>query len=95
MGIRSARLVLVGVSGLAIAAAAGCKAKGSASAGGGNAGSNQDLMPTIDPELCDTSGKQVQTFDLNQDEKPDVWKLYAEVEEQNRVPERDDEWAAQ
>ena len=84
MGIRSARLVLVGVSGLAIAAAAGntgCKGKGSVSAGGGNAGSNQDLMPKIDPELCDTSGKQVQTFDLNQDNKPDVWKLYASVEE--------------
>ena len=81
MGIRSARLVLVGVSGLAIAAAAGCKGKGSVSAGGGNAGSNQELMPKIDPELCDTSGKQVQTFDLNQDDKPDVWKLYAQMEE--------------
>lgn len=81
MGIRSSRLVLVGVSGLALAAAAGCKGKGSVSAGGGNAGSNQDLMPKIDPELCDTSGKQVQTFDLNQDDKPDVWKLYAQMEE--------------
>lgn len=81
MGIRSARLVLVGIGSLALATAAGCKGKGSASGEGGLAGSNQELMPKVDPELCDTSGKQVQTFDLNQDDQPDVWKLYAQMEE--------------
>ena len=73
MGIRSTRLVLVGVAALALAA--GCGDKNKKGGGEGLAGSNQDLMPKVDPELCDTSGKQVQTFDLNQDDKPDVWKL--------------------
>ncbi len=81
MGIRSARLVLVGVGTLALALAAGCGDKNKKGGGEGLAGSNQDLMPKVDPELCDTSGKQVQTFDLNQDDKPDVWKLYAQMEE--------------
>jgi len=79
MGIRSGRLVLAGIGTLALAAACGGKSKGGG--GGGNAGSNQDLMPKVDPELCDTSGKQVQTFDLNQDGSPDVWKMYAQMEE--------------
>lgn len=78
MGIRSARLVLVAIG---VLAAAGCGDKNKKGGDGGLAGSNQDLMPKVDPELCDTSGKQVQTFDLNQDDKPDVWKLYAQMEE--------------
>jgi len=63
-------------------AAPGC---GGAGAAGGDTegigGSNQKNIPKVDSELCDTTGKQVQTFDLNQDETPDVWKLYATVEE--------------
>jgi hypothetical protein len=47
----------------------------------GITGSNQKNIPKVDSELCDTTGKQVQTFDLNQDNTPDVWKLYATVEE--------------
>ena len=62
--------------------ATGC---GGGGTGGGTTegitGSNQKNIPTVDPELCDTTGKQVQTFDLNQDNTPDVWKLYATVEE--------------
>jgi hypothetical protein len=79
MGIRLV-LAVVMTSGLALAA--GCS--GNSKKGGGVEGmgdSNQDLMPKVDPELCDTSGKQVQTFDLNQDNQPDVWKLYAQMEE--------------
>ncbi len=34
-------------------------------------------VPRVDPKLCDTQGKTVQTFDLNHDNKPDVWKLFA------------------
>src|SRR6186997_2641283 len=77
MEIRSIRLLLV--PGLL---AAGCG--GSGKGGGtteGITGSNQKNIPKVDSELCDTSGKQVQTFDLNQDDKPDVWKLYAQMEE--------------
>ena len=35
----------------------------------------------VDPSLCDTSGKNVQTFDLNHDGKPDVWRLYKSEDE--------------
>src|SRR5262245_41019687 len=31
---------------------------------------------TVDPTLCDTSGKNVITYDLNKDNRPDVWRLY-------------------
>ena len=30
----------------------------------------------VDPTLCDTNGKNVVTYDLNHDGKPDVWRLY-------------------
>ncbi len=37
---------------------------------------NEDLgLPAVDAKLCDTKGKKVALFDLNQDGKPDVWKL--------------------
>ncbi len=35
----------------------------------------------VDPTLCDSSGKNVQTFDLNHDGKPDVWRLYKTEDE--------------
>lgn len=31
----------------------------------------------VDPTLCEESGKRIETFDLNKDGKPDVWRLYA------------------
>jgi hypothetical protein len=34
-------------------------------------------IPKVDPTLCDANGKNVVTFDLNHDNKPDVWRLYA------------------
>jgi hypothetical protein len=33
-------------------------------------------VPKVDPTLCETSGKNVVTYDLNKDNKPDVWRLY-------------------
>ncbi|HEY0479447.1 MAG TPA: hypothetical protein VGD37_18135 [Kofleriaceae bacterium] len=33
-------------------------------------------VPKVDPTLCDTNGKNVVTFDVNHDGKPDVWRLY-------------------
>jgi hypothetical protein len=33
-------------------------------------------IPKVDPTLCDANGKNVVTFDLNHDNKPDVWRLY-------------------
>jgi hypothetical protein len=38
-------------------------------------------IPKVDPSLCDTNGKNVQTFDLNHDGKPDVWRLYKSEDE--------------
>jgi len=38
-------------------------------------------VPKVDPTLCDTAGKNVVTFDLNHDNKPDVWRLYATVDD--------------
>ena len=84
MKIRAARPGVAAISAtLAGLLAAGCggKNKNEGTGPDGMGTSNQQLIPKVDPELCDTSGKQVQTFDLNQDNKPDVWKLYASVEE--------------
>lgn len=33
-------------------------------------------VPKVDPTLCDTNGKNVVTYDLNHDNRPDVWRLY-------------------
>jgi hypothetical protein len=77
MQIRSLHLFL------SLGLMAGCGGGGGRASGSteGITGSNQKDIPRVDSELCDTSGKQVQTFDLNQDNNPDVWKLYATVEE--------------
>ena len=44
-------------------------------------GDTTTSIPKVDPTLCDTKGKKVQTFDLNRDERPDVWKLYKQIRE--------------
>ena len=46
-----------------------------------NEGSLDVSIPKVDPTLCDTSGKNVVTFDLNHDNKPDVWRLYKTEDE--------------
>src|SRR5258708_29621 len=38
-------------------------------------------VPKVDPTLCETSGKNVVTYDLNHDNKPDVWRLYRTEDE--------------
>lgn len=38
-------------------------------------------IPKVDPTLCDANGKNVVTFDLNHDNKPDVWRLYTTEDE--------------
>jgi len=38
-------------------------------------------VPRVDSSLCDTAGKKISTFDLNHDNKPDVWKLFKQVDE--------------
>src|SRR5262245_36440700 len=36
----------------------------------------------VHPTLCDVNGKNVVTFDLNKDNRPDVWRMY-KVEDEN------------
>jgi hypothetical protein len=38
-------------------------------------------IPKVDPTLCDTNGKNVVTYDLNKDNRPDVWRLYRTEDE--------------
>jgi len=38
-------------------------------------------VPKVDPTLCDVTGKNVVTYDLNHDNKPDVWRLYQTVDD--------------
>jgi len=42
---------------------------------------NALIVPKVDESLCDTAGKRVTTYDLNRDNQPDVWKLYATLNE--------------
>src|SRR5262249_1039649 len=53
----------------------------------GSNGADDLKIPKVDPSLCDTRGKKVITFDLNQDGKPDVWKLIQEKNEKGTVVE--------
>ena len=38
-------------------------------------------IPKVDPTLCETSGKNVVTYDLNKDNRPDVWRMYKTEDE--------------
>jgi len=73
-------LVSVGI-GLTLVACGG-KNKNEATTSGDTAAA----VPKVDPTLCDTSGKNVVTYDLNKDGRPDVWRLYkSEQEGETRV----------
>jgi hypothetical protein len=73
MANRSKLVVLVLVGALA-----GCKGKKQDTL------SNQVTetgIPKVDPSLCNTDGKNVVTYDLNNDNRPDVWRLYKTEDE--------------
>lgn len=59
-----------------VAACGGKGKKGDTTSGGGDT-----TIPKVDPTLCDTSGKNVVTYDLNHDNRPDVWRLYKAEDE--------------
>ncbi len=69
-----------------IVACGGSTKKTTNPADDGATGSTSDL-PSIDPTLCDTAGKRVETFDLNRDRSPDVWKLYKNIADGGTVME--------
>jgi hypothetical protein len=72
-GARRARAAVAALAAVCGLGAAGCKGKR------GDTTPKDTLdasVPKVDPTLCDTTGKNVVTFDLNQDGRPDVWRLY-------------------
>jgi hypothetical protein len=69
--------VWVVLGGLALAACHGNKADTTPK----NTDSLDAAVPKVDPTLCDTNGKNVTTYDLNHDNKPDVWRLYKSEDE--------------
>ncbi len=70
-----AKLLKVGLlSVLSVAAVGACKKdKGDKTTPTNTADAGS---PKVDPTLCDTNGKNVVTYDLNKDNRPDVWRLY-------------------
>lgn len=80
MGIR---VLGVGVAtGLLCFSACGGSSKGKGSTTvAGIDGSDGLSIPRVDATLCDTKGKRVETFDLNHDGVPDVWKMYTTADE--------------
>lgn len=63
----------------ALLVASGCGGK---KGGSTTPGSSADAgIPKVDPTLCDTNGKNVVTYDLNKDNRPDVWRLYKTEDE--------------
>ncbi len=39
-------------------------------------GDTTSQVPELDPSLCEAEGKEVESYDLNGDDQPDVWKLF-------------------
>ena len=66
----AARWVLVGSLGLLAAGCSGADQKGAGTAA-------PITTAKEDRSRCNSSGKRVVTLDLNQDNQPDVWKIYA------------------
>lgn len=66
------------IAGSLVACGGGDKNKSSTIPGFAN--SDQLTVPKVDQSLCDTGSKRVEQFDLNNDGKPDEWKLYSSVE---------------
>jgi hypothetical protein len=65
---------------LALAAASsGCKGKKESTTPKDAA--TDASIPKVDPTLCETEGKNVLTYDLNKDTRPDVWRLFKSEDE--------------
>jgi hypothetical protein len=60
---------------VAILASAGCKKNKKDTTTPSNSVDNSGVAK-VDETLCDTSGKNVVTYDLNRDNRPDVWRLF-------------------
>jgi hypothetical protein len=74
------RLALVALAATALLACGG-KSKGADDPSKLGDSPGALTIPEVDESLCDTSGKRVETYDLNRDGRPDVWKLFASLDE--------------
>jgi hypothetical protein len=72
--------VLLALGATLVVGACGSKSKGAENPTN-TGGDDASAIPTVDATLCETAGKNVQTFDLDKDNKPDVWKLFKKIEE--------------
>jgi len=70
LGLGLALAGLVGAGGLA-----GCN-KNKKATTPSNDGDTSSAVSKVDPTLCETAGKNVVSYDLNHDARPDVWKMY-------------------
>jgi hypothetical protein len=77
-GARVSGLVAAAGVGLALVAS-GCKGKKEDTTPKDAAA--DAAIPKVDPTLCETEGKNVLTYDLNKDTRPDVWRLYKSEDE--------------
>lgn len=70
------------VAGGAIGGLAACeKNKGDTTNPSNAGGDTSTAVPKVDATLCDTAGKNVVTYDLNRDNRPDVWRLFKSEDE--------------
>jgi hypothetical protein len=72
------KLAGLSVALLAAASLAGCRGKKDPK---GPLENVDTAIRQVDPTLCDTNGKNIVTFDLNKDGRPDVWRLYKTEDE--------------
>jgi uncharacterized membrane protein len=68
------RALIGGALALVLAGGAGCNKSKKDKTTPAAEGSTE--VAKVDPTLCDTSGKNVVSYDLNHDSRPDVWKMY-------------------
>jgi hypothetical protein len=73
--------IAAAVVGVSAAVACGGSQNPGETSGLGSSDSASVQIPKVDPSLCNSAGKEIITFDLNKDGKPDVWKLYNRTEE--------------
>lgn len=60
---------------------AGCGGKDKKVPDGPSVSGGEGSVPTVNEQLCDARGKHVETFDLNGDDRPEVWKLSSTIDE--------------
>ena len=77
----SPRLRLAVWAAVVVVPAAACSKNKKDKTIGNTGGDASAEVGKVDPTLCETSGKNVLSYDLNRDGRPDVWKMY-KVEDQ-------------